>query len=71
MPTPTATPENLLSNNLIIPHFSAQASDIIVLYAPLSTNAYTGCLLTLISTYNMQTEPKFSGINSYALSRFS
>jgi hypothetical protein len=39
VPTPDAIPLNLVSTNLIIPHLSAQALDIIVLYAPLSTNA--------------------------------
>ena len=39
VPTPIAIPLYLVSTNLIIPHLSAHALDMMVLWAPLSTNA--------------------------------
>lgn len=66
VPTPTAIPANLLSTSLIILHLLAHYTDIIVLYAPLSTKAYIGVLLTSISIYSIVTLPNDSGKYCYA-----
>lgn len=71
MPTPFAIPANLVSHNLIIPHLSAHARDIIVDCAPLSTNAASAWLLTFIGTYNIVTLANVSGLYSTAISIFS
>ena len=70
VPTPTAIPAYLLSTKRIIPHRSAHERDIIVLWAPLSTKAYTGTFTTVISIYSIVIYPKFSGRCSYANSLF-
>ena len=40
VPTPWAIPANRVSNKCIIPHSSAQSGEIIVAWAPESTNAF-------------------------------
>ena len=70
VPTPWAIPANLLSIKFVRLHLSAHYYDIIVYYAPESTNAYKGTLFISIFIYNIGTFTKFSGIFSYAYSLF-
>jgi len=55
VPTPTAIPLYLVSIKFAIPHFYAQAYDMIVLYAPESTNAINLCLLIIQFKNSIQT----------------
>mmetsp|Transcript_27820 Transcript_27820/g.81645 ORF Transcript_27820/g.81645 Transcript_27820/m.81645 type:complete len:211 (+) Transcript_27820:392-1024(+) len=64
VPTPTATPSNLESNKWSRPHRSAHALDMMVLCAPLSTNACILCPFTSASMYSINTRPMLSGYSS-------
>ena len=62
VPTPLAMPAHLGSTSLMMLHLSAAFCDMIVAWAPESTNALMGWPLTLQLMYNIITDPKLSGL---------